>query len=276
MNILITGSSGFLSKEFVNLFSRHNLFHIDRQDLLHKYNLENLVLENNIQFIIHTSWAGVGAGTFSDLVYNLAVQENIEHCSSLVKKIFLFGSGAEFKLTDNVKESSIDLNESNHYCIGKNIVAQRIKKFPNIINLRLFGCFGKQELPTRFIKNSVTNIINGSAIQINQDKYMDFIYIKDLYHIICHYMNSNDTRLPQSLNCVYTKKQKLSEIASFLNDMFSYNKPVQFKNSLDYNLAQPYTGSGELLNSLNIPMVGLEKGILELYGQEATNFRSRS
>ena len=276
MNILITGSSGFLAKEFTSLFINDNLFHINRQNLLHKHTLENIILENNIEFIIHTSWAGVGTGTFSDLVYNLAVQENIEHCSPLVKKIFLFGSGAEFKLTDNAKESSIDLNESNYYCLGKNIVAQRIKKFPNIINLRLFGCFGKQELPTRFIKNSVANIVNGSGVQINQDKYMDFIYIKDLYRIICYYMNSNSISLPQSLNCVYTKKQKLSQIASFLNDLFSCDKAIEFKNPLDYNLGQPYTGSGELLQTLNIPMLGLEKGIQELYGQEATNFRSRS
>lgn len=208
-------------------------------------------------------------------MYNLSVQENIEQCSSLVKNIFVFGSGAEFKITHNVKESCTNLNNSNYYCLGKNIVSKRIKNFSNIINLRLFGCFGKHEISTRFIKKSVSNILNEQAIQINQNKYMDFFYVKDLYFILCYYMQNTDFELPRSLNCVYNEKQKLSDIASFLNDMFSFQKPIEFKSGIDYDLENPYTGSGELLQSLNICMVGLNKGIEELYGQEATNFRSR-
>lgn len=273
MNILITGSSGFLSKEFFTLFPNYNLFYTNRSTLLNFESLQKHIVDNRISEIIHTSWAGVGSGTFEDFVFNLNVYNNLQKCSNLVNHIFIFGSGAEFSKTDNVVESNTNFNYTNYYSIGKVVTSTEAKSNNKFINLRLFGCFGKQENDTRFIKKSVINILNNSQIKINKNKFMDFISVKDLSKIISHYIQNDNGNFPRELNCVYMEKVKLSDIGEYLNEFFDFKKPIDFSNNNAYDMDNPYTGCGGLLQSLNINLQGLYPSISELYGQEAANFR---
>lgn len=276
MNILITGSSGFLSKEFSTLFPNYNLYYTNRSTILNFESLQKCIVDNKINEIIHTSWAGVGAGTFEDFVFNLNVYTNLQKCSNLVNHIFIFGSGAEFSKTDEVREGSNNFSYKSYYSIGKVVTSTEAKSNKKFINLRLFGCFGKQENDTRFVKRSVINILSNNQIKINKNKFMDFISIKDLSKIILHYIHNDNGNLPRELNCVYTEKVKLSDIADYLNQLFDFKKPIDFSNNTIYDMEDPYTGCGQLLQSLNINLQGLYPSILDLYGQEAANFRSSS
>ena len=51
MNILITGTSGFLSKEFIDYFSRYNIITCDRFKLLNPNYLATTVKENIVKII---------------------------------------------------------------------------------------------------------------------------------------------------------------------------------------------------------------------------------
>lgn len=272
-NILITGNSGFLSRELPGHLLNTSIFRCNRSLLCNKDLLQSFLLDNRISEIIHTSWAGVGSGTFEDFVFNLNVYNNLQKCSNLVNHIFIFGSGSEFSKTDNVVESNTNFNYKNYYSIGKVVTSTEAKSNNKFINLRLFGCFGKQENDTRFIKKSVINILNNNQIKINKNKFMDFISVKDLSKIILHYICNDDGNLPRELNCVYTEKAKLSDIAEYLNQLFDFKKPIDFSNNNAYDMDNPYTGCGGLLQSLNINLQGLYPSIAELYGQEAANFR---
>lgn len=259
MNILITGSSGFLSKEFKRYFFEERIFNIPREQLTNIKCLEKVIIENNIEFILHTSWAGVINKSVTDLQFNIEVQNNLQKCSHLVKNIFLFGSGAEL-----FKDTSSD------YCKGKLYVLNNAKKYSNMINLRLYGCFGEFEDDKRFVKNCVNKILNNCKISIDQDKFMDFIFVEDLCLIIKNYMkNSGD--LPRNLDCVYDKKHKLSDIAKHINTLFKLNESCyNVINSPD--LADPYIGCGKNLSLLNFNLTGLYEGINKIYGQKAKDF----
>lgn len=273
MNILITGSSGFLSKEFSTLFPNYNLYYTNRSTILNFESLQKYIVDNKINEIIHTSWAGVGAGTFEDFVFNLNVYTNLQKCSNLVNHIFIFGSGAEFSKTDEVREGSNNFSYKSYYSIGKVITLLESRSNLKFINLRLFGCFGKQENDTRFIKKSITNILNNNQIKINKNKFMDFISVKDLSKIISYYIDNDKGNLPREMNCVYMRKVKLSDIAEQINKLFNFKKPIDFSNNTIYDMEHPYTGCGYLLQSLNINLQGLYPSILELYGDEAASFK---
>ena len=258
MNILITGTSGFLSKEFIDYFSRYNIITCDRFKLLNPNYLATTVKENNVKIILHTSWAGVGSGTNEDLKFNLKVQHNLESCSNLVDKIFIFGSGAEF------------FSEVNNYVLGKKYVNQSSKKYTNIINLRLFGCFGKHENDSRFIKNSVSRIKKHSPVIINQDKRMDFFFVEDLCRVIEYCIRNKEC--PNLIDCVYEEKKTLTDIAAFLNDLFGLDpRNIQLES---YNEGEQYIGDATTIESLNIQKIGLFEGIKKVYGKEAANFKS--
>lgn len=265
VNFLITGSNGFLSKEFSNYFSKkNNVFNSSRNFLLDLENIINFIEFNKIDFILHTSWAGVGAGTLEDYKYNLKVHANLELASSHVKKIFVFGSGAEFVNTDLAFEHELpNLQFGTYYALAKNKIAHRVRCLDNFVNLRLFGCFGKEENDHRFIKKSMLNIKNHKDITINKDKQMDFFYVGDLIILIETYISNLNKNLSKELNCVYTQKTKLSDIAKFLVEKYSLNTQIKI---IEEGYDKPYTGSSLLIDSLKINLKGLYRGIEEIYG----------
>lgn len=264
-NILITGSSGFLSKEFKeHFYKKNNLFSIQRNSLLSLNHLLDLLSFNKIDFIIHTSWAGVGLGTIEDYEYNLKVQANLEIVSVCVKKIFTFGSGAEFINTNQAKEYELpDLKSGNYYMLAKNQIAHKIRCLNNFINFRLFGCFGKHENESRLIKRSMMNIRENKNIIINKNKEMDFFYVGDLISLIELYINNTEKILPKELNCVYNKKNTLVDISEFLINKYSSNSKIEI---IEQGYDKPYTGSSHLIDSLNLNFKGLYAGIEEIYG----------
>lgn len=268
VNLLITGNNGFLSKEFSSYFSKkYNIFNLNKNSLLNLETIISFIKFNKIDFILHTSWSGVGAGNLEDYNYNLKVHTNLELTSSYVKNIFIFGSGAEFKNTDKAKESDLsDLSEGSYYSLAKNVISKRSRLFKQFINLRLFGCFGYEELPTRFIKRSMMNIREGRNIVVNKNKYMDFFYVKDLCYLIETHISNNN--LPSELNCVYTEKLTLLEIAEFIRGQFSPETQIELKE-LGYDM--PYTGDSSVIDSLNLNLKGLHYGIREIYGHERKN-----
>lgn len=264
INILLTSKNSFLSKEISKNLANCNFFYITRENLLNVLDLKNIVLNNNIDYIIHTSWAGVGAGTFSDYVFNLSVHENVKLISNLVKKIFIFGSGCEFYSTDKVKESELNLiRNKSYYADCKNKISLDSRKLNNFVNFRLFGCFGEQENNSRFIKRSMLNLGLGKDIVIHKNKEMDFFYVGDLIYLLENFINEKYKINLKEINCVYKKKYKLSEIAEFLIKKYSPNSSIEI---IEQGYDDPYTGCSDLIDSLNLNFKGLHSGILEIYG----------
>lgn len=263
INILLTSKNSFLSKEVCIHLKYCNFFYITREDLLNYHNLNTKIKANEIQYIIHTAWAGVGGGSFQDYEYNLKVHKNLENVSNLVKKIFIFGSGAEFSSTNMARENDLPkLISGSYYALAKNEISHRIRSLNNFVNLRLFGCFGKHENENRFIKKSMNNLNNNKDIIVNKDKEMDFFYVEDLVTLINYYIYNKSLDMPSEVNCVYNEKYKLSKIAEFLIKKYSPERKLQI---IESGYADPYTGNSEMLDKLNIKFKGLFSGIEEIY-----------
>jgi nucleoside-diphosphate-sugar epimerase len=141
--------------------------------------------------------------------------------------------------------------------LSKNIIARLFEKYDNFYNLRLFNVFADNEEKNRMIASNVNNYINHSPIVIHQDRYMDFIYIDDFLKILEMYLNDQD--LPNTIDCVYESKYKLSDIANIINNLSNYKVDV---NILDENLGLSYCGKN---TDLGLAFDGLECGIEELY-----------
>jgi dTDP-4-dehydrorhamnose reductase len=263
INILLTSKNSFLSKEISRCLPGCSFVYLDRENLLNFFDLKNIIKNNKIDHIVHSSWAGVGAGTFGDYVYNLSVHENLKNICDLVDKIFIFGSGSEFAETNLASEFDLPkTNLNSYYSRAKNKISWEARKINNFINLRLFGCFGKTENDHRFIKRSMLNIRNNKDVIINKDKEMDFFYAGDLISLIDYYIVNQSYNLPRDINCVYSKKYKLSGIAQFLVNKYSPQAKIKI---LEHGCADPYTGNSALLDTLNISFKGLHKGIEEIY-----------
>ena len=271
MNILITGCNGFLAQELIKYFSNdHNVIKTDR-NTLDPTNYENVKWFFDvyaIDIVIHTAIKGGKRNDEQDVnnfFINTQMFNNLSLFSNKYKMMFNFGSGAEFDREldiDCLLEEQINTRyPKDYYGLAKNLISKKINAIDsNIYNLRLFGCFGEFEQPQRLIRATYHNFKNSKDATIFQDKKMDYFYAQDVAKVIDFYIKNNNLKLPKDLNLCYKTKYKLSDIANIVKNLTNTNQTVTIENN---NLSHSYTGDSERLNSLQIKLIGIEKGINE-------------
>lgn len=265
MNVLITGSNGYIGKSIFNSkIEGVKFFHGNRQtiNLFDKDSIKSFIKENKIDSIIHCAIEGGSrlkkddANTFYN---NILAFENLYSCKDLLHKVINFASGAEFDRQNDInlaKEERIaECVPKDYYGLSKNIIAKKALTATNFYNLRVFGCFDENELDTRFIKSCILKSKKGETIIIHQDKTMDFFYLKDLISVVQYVLLFNSPY--KDINLSYKTKNKLSEIAKKIKIRNNSNSEIiiQDENGLNYN------GDFNKVATLPITIDGFEKGI---------------
>ena len=254
MNILITGRNGYLSKTLSESLSNdYNITCIGRKDLniADKNSVDVWFKDKYFDIVLHTAILGgnrLEPETDQILSDNLKMFFNLLKQKSKYNKFISFGSIAEHDLHNNL------------YALSKNIIGKYIEDEPNFYNLRICGLFDFNDINTRFIKNNIINYIQKKDIIIHNNKYMDFIYMKDLIEIIKFYINENNP--PKLIDCVYDKKYSLFEVANLINNLNDYKCKINLENN--YN-TKDYIGQGKVLKNIKLKLIGLEEGIKETY-----------
>lgn len=253
--ILITGGSGFVGKNLKEYFSdKYQLFVPTHKqlDLLDTEKVDRYISHNQIDYIIHAANIG-GKRTDSsheDIIgANLRMFFNIVRQQNLVKKIIYFGSGAEFDKSGPInKATEEDLGEripKDDYGFYKFVCARYVDNLSDgkIVCVRLFGVYGKYEdYFVRFISNAIVKNILLLSIDINQNVYFDYLYIKDLMKTVDYFMN-HKTKY-NIYNAVSGTKIDLITIASKINSLSPYKSKVIIRNK---GFNKEYTASNARL-----------------------------
>lgn len=255
MKILITGGNGYIAKSlFKGLWvgsSRPDIATITRQDfdLTSREATGQWFTNKFFDVVIHTAISGgsrLKPDTWEDMDNNLKMYYNLLNCRNKFKKLIHFGSGAEI------------YNSESPYGLSKKVIAKSISGIDNFYNIRIFGVFDENEWDTRFIKANLKRYINKEPIQIHQDKYMDFFYMKDLVSLVEYYIHNNN--LPKEIDCTYENHFSLYDVGNFINSLDAHKVDIIFKEK---GLALDYTGKSNKL----LDYIGLEKGIQEVYNK---------
>lgn len=166
-------------------------------------------------------------------------------------------SGAEYDRTTNTEdakeETIFNCLPKDSYGFGQNIKSRIAAETPGFYNLRIFNCFGKGEIKTRIFPKLLTDTLDGFAI--SNDRYFDYFCIQDLCTVVEHFVNNNE--LAYDVNCVYKNKYKISEVAKMFLTLHKIDKEIIIESTSDNN----YTGSGERLSELELPLIGLVQGL---------------
>lgn len=274
MNILVTGANGFIGSNLIRLLETNTKHTVvkgtrDSINLFSCIDVMKFVDDNHIDSIIHCAIEG-GRRDIVDherIVYNnILMTQNLLTCR--VRGPFInIASGAEFDRSKHifkVHENEIyNRVPSDYYGLSKNTIAKLVNLIPNGYNLRLFGCFDYNESPNRMIRANLTNYLIKKPIVIHQDRYMDFVYIKDLYKLIDVILtNPALVYNNRDMNVVYKQKYKLSDIAFLINNIDKHKVPVIIENQYP---GTDYCGDGSLFNCMSIDRVGLSPGLNECY-----------
>lgn len=279
MNILLTGGTGFIGKNLIELLGgKYNIFAPPHKklELLDAEAVRNCIKNNKIDVIIHAANRGGGRDTkdMRNVVeYNTRMFFNIARDSRFVKKIINLGSGAEYgKQKDliKVKEDKFDSYVPlESYGFSKYVCSKYIENCKNIINLRLFGVFGKYEgYEYRFISNAIVKNLLGLPIIINQNVYFDYLYANDLVKIIEHFI-AHESRY-KFYNAVTGKTIDLITIANKINEISAEPSKIFVKNP---GLNREYSGDNSRLSEeLNaFGFTPFDRALSELYAWYKAN-----
>jgi dTDP-4-dehydrorhamnose reductase len=198
MKVCVLGAGGFIGKHLIRNSNwvgiTRNDLNLEDQDEVEKYFNTNIY-----DVVIHC--AVVGGSRLKkdkgDVIWkNILMFENV--IKVFKGKLIYFSSGAALRGTP----------PTDPYGLSKWIIDKRIDTIPNAYSLRIWGCYGENELSTRF---SAVCKREGHVV-IDQDRYFDFIDIEDVKKIVQEYVTCRWV-MPKLCNLVYPEKLLLSQWA---------------------------------------------------------------
>ena len=263
MKIGIVGANGFVGSSIVrHLSTKHSVVPITRAviDLLDSNKTYKFLKEQRFDVIINAAAVMTDPNSFSDTRNNLGLFMNLYNLSALYGKMINLGSGAEFDRTTNIDQKSefeiFKCMPSDSYGFGQNIKSRLCQTTDGFYTLRLFNCFGKGEYPSRIIPRFVSKQ-NDPAFEIQNDRQFDYFSIQDLFKVVDSFVENNHS--VKDVNCVYTEKHKISDMIMQYCSLHNLKPNYNVVSTSDNN----YTGNSANLDSLNIKLDGLEKGLSE-------------
>ena len=226
MNILVTGSNGFLGKSLIKYLknnTHHKIHEFSKDDKLS--DLEKLILK--IDIVFHFAGVNQTSDKINFEKINVGLTKKI--CKIIQKN----------RNTTLFYASSIQANYDNHYGISKR-KAEKIclnlqKHFQNkVYILRLPGIFGVGSKPNY---NSVVatfcfNTVNKIKLKIIEpEKEIDLLFIEDLCSQLNDLMNKRYSG--NFVKFKNVKKISVGELASTIKTFENNNHSIKLSNSKD-------------------------------------------
>ena len=254
------GAKGFVGSNITkHLGQKYQVTAVTRDmlDLLDNNQVKSFLEQEQFDVVINSAITNSDIDSLSDARNNLGIFMNFYNNKKYFKKFINLGSGAEYDRTRNieeaVEESIFDAVPKDSYGFGLNVKSRISAETPGFYNLRIFNCFGKGELNTRIFPKLLTDTLDGFAI--SNDRYFDYFCIQDLCTVVEHFVDN--TELVYDVNCVYRNKYKISEVAKMFLTLHKIDKEIIIESTSENN----YTGNGEKLASLNLPLIGIVQGL---------------
>lgn len=272
MNILLTGSGGFIGKNLKEYLKDKYTLLCPRSyelDLTKSGDVSEYFKNHDIDLIIHCGTIGGARGVQdkeSTIDENLAMVNNLIASKRNGVRIILFGSGAMYDKSRNlhkVKETEIGkFLPFDLYGQSKMKIAEIVQSRSDILCLNIFACYGYNEKSSRFPSYAINQVLKGQDIIINQNVIFDYLFVEDMQRIVEYFIN----HVPQHkiINITPTKSISLLEISKLIKEISRVNCKIEIKNPVMNN---EYTGDNSILlqEIPDLKFTSIYDGLSKLY-----------
>lgn len=271
MKIMITGSGGFVGRNLAEgLAGKYEILSPGSSELnLTDYiAVERYITHNKVEYVIHAAvHSAITTDRDAGFRMDLRMLVNLTRNLDKLKKLIVFGSGAEFAKTRYIKKvKEKDWGEyipEDLYGLSKFLTTEIVKREPKMINLRLFGIYGPYEdYRYKFISNAIVKNLLGLPIKIKQDVVFDYLYVTDLVEVVDYFL-SHESKY-RDYNVTPNESIKISELVKLINEVAEQKSEVELVNQ---NLNFEYTGdNARILTEIpNWHITGYRDGVQKLY-----------
>ena len=217
MNVLITGSKGFIGSHLATVLSTTYtvVSPSHRQlDLLDEHAVLKYIQRHAIDVVIHC--AVLEGSTPEIFGQNLRMFFNIARCKQYYTRLIHIGSGAEYdKRYPIIHVREVDIEKHipvDDYGLYKYICAKYIACSDGRVDLRVFGIFGEgEDYRRRFISNAMCRTLYGLPITIKQNVVFDYLDVLDFVKIVDYFIRHKPKYTAYNVGC--GKKIDLISIA---------------------------------------------------------------
>ncbi len=272
--ILLTGGSGFIGRNIVEsyLAKKYQIIAPRRAelDVADDESVRNFFQKNkNFDVVIHSACkpGHRNAADASGIFYtNSRMFFNLEKHSDQFGKMLVIGSGAIYDMCHyqpKMKEEYFGVNiPADEHGFSKYVIEKSLEKSSNIVDLRVFGIFGKYEdYAIRFISNVICKALHDLPITIKQNRQFDYIYVDDLMPVL-EFFIEHDSR-HRSYNVTPDSSISLLEIVEIVKKISQKNLEIKVAES---GFGLEYSGdNSRLKNETNCKFRKIEEAISELY-----------
>lgn len=203
--ILLTGGNGFIGKNIQESFLADKYEFVAPRsfelNLADTDSVDEFFRTREFDVVLHaaTKPGHRNAKDPTNLFYtNIRMFENLVRHTDKFGKMINFGSGAVYDVAaDNrlVSEDQIGQHcgkDDHSFC--KYVVHKRIEALENVIDLNIFGIFGKYEdWEIRFISNAICKTLFDLPITLRQNRRFSYLYINDLMPILEYFIEHTPT-----------------------------------------------------------------------------------
>lgn len=278
--ILLTGGSGFigrnllespLTRKYEVLAPRHA-----ELDLLSEDSVGGYLRKNKVDFVVHSACkpGHRNATDHSALFYsNTRMFYNLAANSALYRKMLVIGSGAIYDMRyyqPKMREDYFGAHiPADDHGFAKYVCGKYIEKSDNIIDLRVFGIFGRYEdYAIRFISNMICKALCDLPLTMKQNRRFDYLWVEDLPQVIEHFL-VNDAK-HKAYNVTPDKSVELVSLARMVLAAAGKDLPIKIAEP---GMGPEYSGDNSRLKAeiKNLAFTPEQTAIKKLYDWYAAN-----
>lgn len=280
--ILLTGGTGFLGRNIKEsyLAEKYNIIAPSHSelDLLNEKAVFDFFDKYKVDIVIHGACRpGHRNASHPELVCyeNLLMYFNLIKNEDKFKKMFVLGSGAIYDVRHYMPKMKEDYCGKyipvDQHGLSRYLIYQDIKhKRKNVIELRIFGIFGKYEdYSIRFISNMICKAIYDLPLTIKQNRKFDYIWINDFIKILDTFIQIDNFKY-DTYNITPDDSIYLKDLAEIVLEISGKKLPIVLNTN---EIGIEYSGDNKRLREIikDFKFTDINESMRKLYNYYLTN-----